>query len=83
MVLFFLFVFVKKLLELEEREPNVFAAIENGIESKGDVPVVKLDRITAYWDKVIYCQVLLSLFYVSGTMLLAYWQKQCFCCPAF
>jgi hypothetical protein len=41
-------------LELEEREPSVSAAIENGIESKGDVPVVKLNRITAYWDKVRY-----------------------------
>lgn len=59
-VLIFLFVFCKKFLELEEREQNVSAAIENGIESKQDVPVVKLNRITAYWDKVIYCPLHLS-----------------------
>jgi len=49
-----LFVFLKKFLELEEREPDVSAAIENGFESKGDVPVVKMNSITAYWNKVIY-----------------------------
>ena len=77
-----LFVFFKKFLELEEREPNVSAAIENGIESKQDVPVVKLNRITAYWDKVIYCPLHLSLFKVEQ-MLLVYWQKKSLCCPTF
>jgi len=53
-ILVFLLVFLKKFLELEEREPNVSATIENGIASKGDVPVVKLNSVTAYWNKVIY-----------------------------
>ena len=64
-VLIVLFVFFKKFLELEERELNVSGAAENGIERKQDVPVVKLNKITAYWDKVIYiyyCLLLLPLF---------------------
>ena len=65
----FLFVFLKNFLELEEREPNVSAAIENGIESKQDVPVVKLNRITAYWDKVIFCLLHLSVFKVEQMLL--------------
>jgi len=44
-------------LELEEREPNVSAATQNGVEGRVDVPVVKLNRITAYWDKVSKCLV--------------------------
>ena len=44
-------------MELEERVPNVSAATQNGVESRVDVPVVKLNRITAYWDKVRECLV--------------------------
>ncbi|KAL9972704.1 hypothetical protein ACROYT_G019064 [Oculina patagonica] len=44
---------LQKYLELEEREPNVLAGIENGIESKGEEPVVKLNGITAYWNKLL------------------------------
>ena len=62
MYIYIFFILFKKFLELEEREPNMSAAVENGIENKVDVPVVKLNRITAYWDKVRYCLVHLSLF---------------------
>ena len=37
------------------------SVIENGVSSKDDVPVVKLNGITAYWDKVRSWLVHLSL----------------------
>ena len=65
----------KKFLELEERESNASGAIENGIESKRDVPVVKLNRITAYWEKVI-CLLVLPLLKVRGTSALSLLAKE-------
>ncbi|XP_022806581.1 multidrug resistance-associated protein 4-like [Stylophora pistillata] len=42
---------LQAFLELEEREFSVSNIIENGVGSKEDVPVLKLEGITAYWDK--------------------------------
>ncbi|CAH3114175.1 unnamed protein product [Pocillopora meandrina] len=42
---------VQAFLELEEREPSVSNVIENGVSSKDNVPLLKLEGITAYWDK--------------------------------
>ena len=52
LTLSYIFFTCKAFLELEEREPSVSNVIENGVSSKDNVPLLKLEGITAYWDKV-------------------------------